>query len=126
MVRTGVVKHPSEWSWSGYNEIQNPPERYCLINHTKLMDLLGIHDHTALAEHHQQWINEALKQDSHQRESKWTEGIAVGSKTFVERRKAQLQSRAKGRKIRMCEDAYELREIGGGYDFMGKNSSLSL
>ena len=26
----------------------------------------------------------------------------------------------------MCEDAYELREIGGGYDFMGKNSSLSL
>ncbi len=23
MVRTGVIQHPSEWKWSGYNEIQN-------------------------------------------------------------------------------------------------------
>jgi putative transposase len=25
MVRAGVVKHPSEWKESGYNEIMNPP-----------------------------------------------------------------------------------------------------
>ncbi len=28
MVRAGVVNHPSGWEMSGYNEIQNPPERY--------------------------------------------------------------------------------------------------
>ena len=32
MVRTGVVQHPSEWPFSGYNEIQNPRERYALID----------------------------------------------------------------------------------------------
>jgi len=36
MVRAGVVKHPSEWSQSGFNEIQSPPERYQLINQEKL------------------------------------------------------------------------------------------
>jgi len=33
MVRAGVVKHPSEWSQSGSNEIQSPPERYQIIVH---------------------------------------------------------------------------------------------
>jgi putative transposase len=125
MVRTGVVKYPSEWTWSGYNEIQNPPERYSLINHTKLMDLLNIHDHNSLAEHHRQWIDEELKNDSNQRASKWSESIAVGSKTFIEQTKEQLQSRAKGRKIEEHEEAYELREDGDSYDFIGKNSTLS-
>jgi putative transposase len=32
MVRAGVVGHPSEWPFSGYNEIQNPFQRYALIN----------------------------------------------------------------------------------------------
>jgi putative transposase len=124
MVRTGVVKHPSEWSWSGYNEIQNSPERYSLINHAKLMDLLGIHDHATLEEHHQQWIKEALKQDSHQRESKWTESIAVGSRTFVEETRTQLQSGANGRKIEGQEEVFELHDEDMPYHFIGKNSTL--
>jgi len=125
MVRTGVVSHPSEWSWSGYNEIQNPSERYSLINHTKLMGLLGIQDHITLTEHHSKWVEDAIKQDSRQRESKWTESIAVGSKTFVEETKKQLQSRAKGRKIEGQEEVYELREVSDSYVFDAKNSTLS-
>jgi hypothetical protein len=39
MVRAGVVTHPSEWPFSGYNEIQNPRERYALIDHENLMEL---------------------------------------------------------------------------------------
>jgi len=27
MVRAGIVKHPSEWEYSGYRELQNIPER---------------------------------------------------------------------------------------------------
>ena len=30
MVRAGVVTHPSDWVFSGYNEIQNPRQRWAL------------------------------------------------------------------------------------------------
>ena len=33
MVRVGVVNHPSEWTFTGYNEIQAPRERYGLIDY---------------------------------------------------------------------------------------------
>jgi hypothetical protein len=48
MVRAGVVEHPSEWSFSGYNEIQNPPDRYSLIDINGLMSLCGIRDREQL------------------------------------------------------------------------------
>jgi len=37
MVRTGVVRHPSQWPESGYNEIQTPPMRKCIIDIDQLM-----------------------------------------------------------------------------------------
>ena len=40
MVRTGVVQHPSEWNWSGYNEIQNQKQRYAIINYGRLVEPL--------------------------------------------------------------------------------------
>ncbi len=30
MVRAGVVKHPSEWPFGGYNEIQEPKRKKCI------------------------------------------------------------------------------------------------
>jgi hypothetical protein len=30
MVRTGVVRHPSEWAFGGYTAIQNPKQRYSI------------------------------------------------------------------------------------------------
>jgi hypothetical protein len=44
MVRTGLVQHPSEYCISGYNEIQNPQQRYSIINRKILLELFGIHD----------------------------------------------------------------------------------
>ena len=38
MVRNGVVKHPSQWIYSGYNEIQNPPSKYALIDRKHLIE----------------------------------------------------------------------------------------
>ena len=32
MVRAGVVRHPLEWPFCGYTEIQAPRERYALID----------------------------------------------------------------------------------------------
>jgi hypothetical protein len=124
MVRAGVVAHPSEWSWSGYNEIQTPKARYTLINRTKLMALLGMPDEKALSEHHREWINEALEKHSCQRDSRWAESVAVGSKAFIEQTKEQLGFRAKGREIQEDDRGYALREASSGYDFAGKNSPL--
>jgi putative transposase len=125
MVRAGVVAHPSEWAWGGYDEIQNPRQRYALIDQTKLMELIGIHDHDTFSEHHRRWVNDAVKKGSRERESRWTESVAVGSKTFIEQTKQQLGHRAKGRKIDEYEETCELRETDEVYDFTGKNSILS-
>lgn len=40
MVRTGVVSHPLEWKFCGYNEIQKPRKRCALIDYKKLTELL--------------------------------------------------------------------------------------
>lgn len=48
MVRAGVVQHPDEWVHGGYHEIQNPKQRYSLVNRQKLTELLGIKDNDLL------------------------------------------------------------------------------
>jgi putative transposase len=125
MVRTGVVAHPSQWPWSGYNEIQNPPERYALIDRSKLKDLLGIRDENKFLEYHRQWVDDALSQDSHKRESRWTESVAVGSREFVEQTKEHLGFRAKGRKVNGKEETFELRETGDVYHFGPENGDVN-
>ena len=41
MVRAGVVNHPAQWTHSGYREIQEPPERYAVIDLPGLSALCG-------------------------------------------------------------------------------------
>ena len=60
MVRAGVVRHPSEWPFSGYNEIENGRERYGLVDHKSLMDLLGIGRMEELKENYRGWVEESL------------------------------------------------------------------
>lgn len=42
MVRTGAVSHPYECKNGGYNEIQNPPEKYNIINRKMLLDYFSM------------------------------------------------------------------------------------
>jgi putative transposase len=51
-----------------------------------------------------------MQADNNDKESKWTQSIAVGSKTFVEKIKEALGFRATGRKIIPADDTFELRE----------------
>jgi len=97
MVRAGVVTHPSEWKFGGYNEIQKSRQRYALIDYKRLMDLLHISTIDDLRNSHKKWVEEILKTQNYDRESKWSQSIAVGSKSFVERIKEKLGIRAKGR-----------------------------
>jgi len=41
MVRAGAVSHPVKWLHSGYHEIQEPPERYAVIDQQGLIELCG-------------------------------------------------------------------------------------
>ncbi len=129
MVRAAEVGHPREWEESGYQEVQSPRKRYGLIDHGRLMDLLHISSMDMLQRSREEWIEEALKAKAHSRDSRWTESIAVGNGTFLEKVKDQLQIRAKGRKV--LEEAGEccLREGQAPYPynhiFQDENGALS-
>ncbi len=115
MVRAGAVKHPQEWIHSGYHEIQKPKERYGLIDFKSLMQRLPIESKDELKEAHYKWIEEQLKKSQLVRESKWTQSIAVGEKSFVEQIKKRLGIRSKGRKILENEGDHQLRDRQTGY-----------
>ena len=116
MVRAGAVQHPGEWMYGGYHEIQNPKQRYSLINRPKFAALLGIKDTDKLSEYHRNWVEEVLKNGSNQRDAKWTESIAVGDKEFVMETKAKLGAKAIGRRELENNEGYELRESQNPYN----------
>ena len=62
-----------------------------------------------------------MQTDSRGKENKWPQSIAVGSKTFIEKLKATLGLRAKGRKIISDDNTFELREVPTSY---GKANNL--
>ena len=42
MVRAGVVSHPQEWRWCGYDELAGDRQRYRLVNEDRLLESMGI------------------------------------------------------------------------------------
>ena len=110
MVRAGVVEHPSEWPFSGYNEIQKPRRKCKLIAYGLLRELLDFETYDQLRDAHNSWLDEALNNGERVREARWSESIAVGMEEFVERTKEELGIRASGRKLREMEGQFELRE----------------
>jgi len=126
MVRAGVVNHPSEWPFSGYNEILTPPRKYSLIDRRRLLSLFGFDDSDMFSKVYQGWVEDILRTSGHSREAKWTQSIAVGSKSFVEDIKDKLGFRAIGRKVVGTKDGYELKENMASYsaDFGTKMSTL--
>ena len=132
MVRAGVVNHPSEWKFSGFNEIQKPRRRYSIIDYKSLTDLLNFDNYDDLKGSHRKWVEEFLEEKKHVRDRKWTESIAVGSKEFIEKVKEKLGFRARGRKVSDAENAtFQLREAQSIYgddspniDFVTENTFL--
>lgn len=127
MVRAGVVSHPSGWEESGYHEIQSPRQRYGLIDHARLMSLLGMPSIEMLQQSHREWVQATLQEHERARERQWTESIAVGSRSFLEGIKDELRTRAAGRSIVEEAGRYSLREGQASYNSVlgGKNEGLS-
>ena len=126
MVRAAVVDHPSQWSFSGYNEIQEPRRKCKLIAYDQLRRMLDFDTYDQLREAHRSWVDEALKDGISSREARWSESIAVGSEEFVRRTKEELSIRAKGREVREMPVHFELREPGASYKghFGSKNNDI--
>ncbi|HEV8720628.1 MAG TPA: transposase [Candidatus Binatia bacterium] len=73
MVRAGVVAHPVEWAHSGYHEIQEPRERYAVIDLQGLTRLCGFVDLGDFQRAHHQWVDEALENGRALRDGRWSE-----------------------------------------------------
>lgn len=110
MVRAGVVKHPSEWKESGYYEMLSPKKRNVVIDYSLLFEMFHIDSVEELLQFRNLMVDAALAKNQLNRESKWTESIAVGSQLFLERIKQQLGNRAKSRTIVGSGENFELSE----------------
>jgi hypothetical protein len=75
--------------------------------HEDYIFLTKNHDHAST---HYKWVDSSMQTDNSDKEDRWTQGIAVGSKPFVEKMKETLGFRATGRKIICADDTFELRE----------------
>jgi hypothetical protein len=122
MVRAAVVEHPTQWEFCGYSEIQNHRKRKGIIDFDRLMGLLGFENYDDLKDAHCKWVDSAMQADSSDKENKWTQSIAVGSKTFIEKMKEALGFRATGRKIICADD--NLRNRGIPVDRHGKPEEI--
>ena len=128
MVRAGVVEEPGQWPFCGYSEIQNPKQRYRIIDYDKLMELFRQTNMIELQDIFQERVEEALNCHKLERDSKWTESIALGGEEFVEDTKRKLGFRGRGRRVVGNEGSYQLREPEVAYtcDFHTENDVLRL
>jgi putative transposase len=127
MVRARVVKHPAQWRYCGYREIQVPPDRYAIIDSATLRALCGFEDLGDFQRAHRQWVEAALAAETAVRDHRWSHSVAVGSASFVEAVKRELGIRAKRRDIAVSGAVFALRESRQPYSaiFDAENEALS-
>jgi len=58
------------------------------------MDLLGLENYDDLKDAHAKWVDSTIQTNHSDKEKKWTQSLAVGSKTFIEEMKDALGFRA--------------------------------
>jgi len=126
MVRAGVVRHPGEWTHSGYGEIQQPPDRYRVIDLAALSRLCGFREVADFQQAHREWVDTALGRNVAARDDRWSESIAVGSESFVDQVKIELGIQARHRRVAAEDEAYTLRESPQPYGdhFDSENEAL--
>jgi putative transposase len=85
MVRAGVVRHPSEWRWCGYDELVGKRARYRLLDYDRLLESLGVYSLMDLRCLQKQGVEDAIQKRELERQADWTEALAVGDQQFVGR-----------------------------------------
>jgi len=110
MVRAGVVSHPSEWEYCGFNEIQNPKKRYRLIDYDQLLTLLNMDTKENLQKAYCRWVEDAIEKQGKIYEGKWSQSIAVGDNTFIENIMKELGPKARYRRAMGEGTEFQLKE----------------
>jgi len=90
MIRAGVVKHPSEWKHSGYNEIMGERLRYRIINKKRLLEVLYADDIDSFRKWYKLTINEKISSRELARQEYWSHASAIGDIDFLESTSAAL------------------------------------
>jgi putative transposase len=115
MVRAGVVDDPADWPESGYAELMQTRQRYHLLDHQVLEELLGVAVLSEMQATRRQWAEEAIRRDFLERDSCWSESLAVGNEEFVANIKAGLGIKGCNRRVTKEGQGYVLRESEADY-----------
>jgi putative transposase len=110
MVRAGVVKHPREWKWSGYDELVGARARHTLLRMEKVIELTAGSDREQFARDYTAALDDAIDRGGLRREPHWTESIAVGSKEYVTAIREQIKGRRRTRTSETLDGAWEVHE----------------
>jgi putative transposase len=84
IVRAGGVNHPSEWPFSGYNEIPKRRRKHVPINDQRLGELAGFGSYQDLRINHRRWVEASLLNQGNGRDAKWTRSLAVGNRPLID------------------------------------------
>jgi hypothetical protein len=68
-------------------------KRYCLINQQRLLAWTGHQDIEQFQEHYERDVTTRIQQRILQRESQWTDAVAVGTEAFIKSVTQQLPDR---------------------------------
>jgi len=82
----------------------------------QIKKLCGFDDFESFQAAHRRWVETAVGEELSQRVSSWTQAVAVGSESFVEKIKKKLKALAIGRRIVSTTDGWELREEASSYN----------
>lgn len=114
MVRCGVVDHPREWEWSGYNELMGQRRRNRLLDIDRLLELLSHPDCETFQRNLDHTLTEMIARDCVRQEPKWTGSLAVGSNDFVTRLEPMIRNRQRTETIAE-DEVWVLKEAPESY-----------
>jgi putative transposase len=95
MVRAGVVAHPEEWRWCGYDELAGIRRRYRLIDLDWISTCFEGTILDGFSAQYRASIDVAVQEGRLTRDPIWTESIAVGSEEFVRSVSDEIRNRVR-------------------------------
>ncbi len=84
-----------------------------LIDYETLSYLSGYNNFEDFQMAHRRWVESSLSKEQPRRQARWTQSVATGSESFVQR---QLGAMAMGRRVQKKAEDFELRESESFYN----------
>jgi len=90
-------------------------QRYNLLHLQTLGELLSVTDGAAIQLARRGWVEEAVRRNSLERDSCWSESLAVGNEEFIAGVKAELGFKGRNRTVTTGDQGFVLRENEADY-----------